>query len=216
MAMASSRAKSKDPHLSTHYSPPPPSISQSSAFSSTSTSTSTFFARATSPSRVRFSPHVSSATTASASTASQSSLRFSIDHRPISPGRSISVTRHHHHHRAANAGDGHKRTCLCSPTNHPGSFRCAFHRSLAKKSGGYGNRHDGNGNGGGGSSSFRALHFRRSAMTNSLVRIGGVEGELVKRALSALIRPSSHHLRRRSDFQPRPSRLSVMSKADGL
>lgn len=55
------------------------------------------------------------------------------------------------------------------------------------------------------------LNFRRSAMTNSLVRIGGVEGELVKRALSALIRPSSHQVRRRTAFESRPSRLSVMS-----
>ncbi|KAI4379367.1 hypothetical protein MLD38_005678 [Melastoma candidum] len=57
------------------------------------------------------------------------------------------------------------------------------------------------------------LHARRSAMTNSLVRICGVEGgDLVKRALAALIRPSSHQQRRRAAFQPRPSRLSVMSK----
>lgn len=53
-------------------------------------------------------------------------------------------------------------------------------------------------------------------MTNSLVRIGGVEGELVKRALTALIRPSSHQQRRRAAFEPRPSRLSIMSKADDL
>ncbi|RWV85066.1 hypothetical protein GW17_00053172 [Ensete ventricosum] len=45
-------------------------------------------------------------------------------------------------------------------------------------------------------------------MTNSLVRIGTVEGEWVKRALASLIRPSSHHQRRRADFRPRPSRLS--------
>ncbi|KAI9118248.1 hypothetical protein K1719_010580 [Acacia pycnantha] len=56
----------------------------------------------------------------------------------------------------------------------------------------------------------------RSAMKNSVVRIGGVEGEWVKRALTALIRPSSHQQRRRASFEPRPSRLSVMSKAEGL
>ncbi|PWA36841.1 protein TPRXL [Artemisia annua] len=54
----------------------------------------------------------------------------------------------------------------------------------------------------------------RSAMTNSLVRIGTVEGDLVKRALAALIRPSSHQQRRRNDFKPRPTRLSNMSKAE--
>ena len=52
-------------------------------------------------------------------------------------------------------------------------------------------------------------------MTNSLVRIGTVEGgEWVKRALATLIRPCAHQQKRRADFQPRPSRLSVMSKAD--
>ncbi|CAA0842787.1 serine-rich protein-related [Striga hermonthica] len=60
------------------------------------------------------------------------------------------------------------------------------------------------------------LNMRRSAMTSSLVRIGTVEGDLVKRALAALIRPSSHQQRRREDFRPRPSRLSAMSKADEL
>lgn len=53
-------------------------------------------------------------------------------------------------------------------------------------------------------------------MTNSLVRIGTVEGDLVKRALAALIRPSSHQQRRRADFQKRMSRLSVMAKAEDL
>lgn len=50
-------------------------------------------------------------------------------------------------------------------------------------------------------------------MKNSLVRIGTVEGDLVKRALAALIRPSSHNQRRRGEFRPRPSRLSVVSVA---
>ncbi|KAL2928135.1 Cell division protein ZipA [Bienertia sinuspersici] len=59
------------------------------------------------------------------------------------------------------------------------------------------------------------LNMRRSAMTNSLVRIGTVEGgEWVKRALATLIRPCAHQQRRRADFQPRPSRLSVMSMAN--
>ncbi|WRX33787.1 hypothetical protein QQP08_026274 [Theobroma cacao] len=38
-------------------------------------------------------------------------------------------------------------------------------------------------------------------MTNSLVRIGGVEGDWVKRALTALIRPSSHQQRRRAAYR---------------
>ncbi|KAF3453045.1 hypothetical protein FNV43_RR03478 [Rhamnella rubrinervis] len=135
------------------------------------------------------------------------SIRVSMD-RPISPNRSISVTprgngNSNHHQQVVKRQTNQKRTCMCSPTTHPGSFRCSLHKGF-------------------GSSSHSSvpyspnrLNARRSAMTNSLVRIGGVEGDLVRRALAALIRPSSHNLRRRADFQPRPSRLSVMSKADG-
>ncbi|CBI25574.3 unnamed protein product, partial [Vitis vinifera] len=95
----------------------------------------------------------------------------------------------------------HISHCMCSPTTHPGSFRCSLHKGFNNHSAPY---------------SSNRLNARRSAMTNSLVRIGTVEGDLVKRALAALIRPSSHQQRRRSGFQPRPSRLSNMSKAEDL
>lgn len=100
-----------------------------------------------------------------------------------------------------------RRSCLCSPTNHPGSFRCSLHKgsggsvsSGVQQTAAYG--------------SSSRLNMRRSAMKNSLVRIGTVEGgDWVRRALAALIRPSSHQQRRRGDFHSRPSRLSVMSGA---
>eukprot|EP01018_Ginkgo_biloba_P015968 Gb_29842 [translate_table: standard] len=92
-----------------------------------------------------------------------------------------------------------KRTCMCSPTTHPGSFRCSLHRNKNASP-----------------SPHSRLNAKRSSMTNSLVRIGTVEGELVKRALSALIRPSSHQARRRLNFQPRPSRLSHMTRAEEI
>ncbi|CAM8970136.1 unnamed protein product [Rhodiola kirilowii] len=102
-----------------------------------------------------------------------------------------------------------KKTCMCSPTTHPGSFRCSIHKRV-------------NNIGGGGAGSISSpyisnrLYARRSAVTktNSLMRLGTVEGYFVKRALAALIRPSSHQQRRSSGFQPRPTRLSVMSTAD--
>ncbi|GLU01276.1 hypothetical protein SLE2022_185880 [Rubroshorea leprosula] len=125
------------------------------------------------------------------------SFSFSISNRSVSPNRSITVSKRH------NSISAPKKTCMCSPTTHPGSFRCSLHKNS-------GNNH---GNGSGSYPSNR-LNMRRSAMTNSLVRIGGVEGEWVKRALTALIRPSSHQQRRRAAFRPRPSRLSVMSKSD--
>ncbi|CAN1122631.1 hypothetical protein LINPERHAP2_LOCUS2075 [Linum perenne] len=74
-----------------------------------------------------------------------------------------------------------KKTCMCSPTSHPGSFRCSLHKNSNQSTSG--------------SSSYtpNRLNMRRSAMANSMVRIGGVEGDWVKRALSALIRPFQKH-----------------------
>ncbi|KAJ8437113.1 hypothetical protein Cgig2_016856 [Carnegiea gigantea] len=166
--------------------------SSASAFaSSTSSSFSSrsFIHRSASPTRINL--H-------SAGSSPVAAVRFSMN-RPTSPSRSISAQPVHRKPQQQ------KRTCMCSPTTHPGSFRCSLHKNS-------------------GSPRLRTaagvpyqsnrLFARRSAMTNSLVRIGTVEGDLVKRALAALIRPSSHHQRRRADFQPRPSRLSVMSKAE--
>lgn len=178
-----------------HNSRPPPSPASysSSAFaSSTSTFSShstSFFHRTTSPTRVNLSGSSGSIVP---------SVRFALD-RSISPNQSISVT---------GAGSGQmvkrqsKRTCMCSPTTHPGSFRCSLHKSFGSRSASSATP-----------CSQNRLNARRSAMTNSLVRIRGVEGDLVKRALAALIRPSSHQQRRRCDFRPRPSRLSLMSKS---
>ncbi|CAL9095596.1 unnamed protein product [Musa textilis] len=120
-------------------------------------------------------------------------VRFSLD-RSTSYGRSPKRS------PAAPA----RRTCLCSPSTHPGSFRCSLHKGL--------DLHNPSHVVAAASPSNR-LNARRSAMANSLVRIGAVEGEWVKRALAALIRPSSHQQRRRTNFQPRPTLLSRMSKA---
>ncbi|KAK6120494.1 hypothetical protein DH2020_045752 [Rehmannia glutinosa] len=182
------------------------SLSPSGRFCSSSistSSTSTFvtrpasrsdpiLARSTSPTRVSLGRSVSPS----------SSVRFSASRRhPIAS--------HHQKQRHRSLESGPKKTCMCSPTTHPGSFRCSLHKNSIVP--GYSTSSQ--------TSSYRSSHqlnMRRSAMTNSLVRIGTVEGDLVRRALAALIRPSSHSLRRRADFQPRPSRLSVMSKAECL
>ncbi|KAM7508278.1 hypothetical protein LguiA_018731 [Lonicera macranthoides] len=161
---------------------PPAFASSTSTFSSPA---SGFLRRSTSPTRLNFS---------GASSVSSPSVRFTFD-RPGSPSRSISALKK----PVGKALNNQKRTCMCSPTNHPGSFRCNFHKNLNNQT-----------------SSFPSnrLNARRSAMTNSLVRIGTVEGDLVRRALVALIRPSSHQQKRRTSFQARPSRLSIMSKAE--
>ncbi|KAL2500566.1 serine-rich protein-related [Forsythia ovata] len=161
-----------------------------SSFASTTSSTFTnarSFQRPTSPTRVNMYNYTNR------------SVRFTLD-RPTSPNRSISVSSREKPRVTA----GQKRTCMCSPTNHPGSFRCSLHK-------GFGNQNSAPAQT---ASSHMRLNMRRSAMTNSLVRIGTVEGDLVKRALAALIRPSSHQQRRRAGFQTCKSRLSVMSKAE--
>ncbi|XVF24726.1 hypothetical protein REPUB_Repub13aG0152000 [Reevesia pubescens] len=211
MSLQSSRSKSYGPQISTYHHPSPSiyshpsSSSSSSAFASSSSSfaarSSTFFARATSPTRVNLYGR-------SSSSQSSPSVRFSINDRPISPNRSIS---YNNKNNAVSSGTHHlrNRTCLCSPTTHPGSFRCALHKGMSLS-----RNHQNNRQATTASFSSSSLNLRRSAMKNSLVRIGGVEGELVKRALTALIRPSSHQQRRRAAFEPKPSRLSIMSKAD--
>ncbi|XP_022946685.1 uncharacterized protein LOC111450677 [Cucurbita moschata] len=159
-----------------------------STSSFSSRSAASFFCRTTSPSRVKLhgSPSVS-----------VSSMRFSLD-RAISPNRSVSVSSCcGGENRVVQRQSSLKRTCMCSPTTHPGSFRCSLHKgTVSQPHAAY---------------SPSRLNARRSAMTNSLVRIGG---DLVKRALAALIRPSSHQQRRRVDFKAKSSRLSIMSKAE--
>ncbi|KAE8675864.1 Serine-rich protein-related [Hibiscus syriacus] len=191
------RSLSPSGRFSSHYASQSPSSSSSAfAYSSSSFSSrsSTFFnqQRSISPPRVNLYNH----------SPSSPSVRFSLDNRPISPNRSISAVRRNIEALKNLQSKQPKRTCMCSPTTHPGSFRCSLHKgfNIQHASSGY--------------APNNRLNARRSAMTNSLVRIGGVEGDLVRRALSALIRPSSHQQRRRADFQPRPSRLSVMSKAE--
>lgn len=169
-----------------HYSSSSSTAFASSTSSFTSRSTS-FFRASTSPTRVSL----------YGSSPSASSVRFSLD-RSISPNRSISAVPRTGVKKQSSSQP--KRTCMCSPTTHPGSFRCSLHKGFGSRAAvtPY---------------SQNRLNARRSAMTNSLVRIRGVEGDLVKRALAALIRPSSHQQKRRGDFHPRPSRLSVMTKA---
>ncbi|CAL9091781.1 uncharacterized protein LOC135675704 [Musa acuminata AAA Group] len=201
--MATSSRRSSGPVLPFRRSISPGGGGTASAFASSSSSftahsAASFFHhhqhhRSASPTRVHF---------VGAAHPPTPSVRLSFD-RSTSPGRSLAAP---DKRSVAPAAAPARRTCLCSPSTHPGSFRCSLHKGL--------NLHH-HGHVAAASPSNR-LNARRSAMTNSLVRIGAVEGEWVKRALAALIRPSSHQQRRRAGFQPRPSRLSRMSKADDL
>lgn len=195
MVTSSSKSKATGAGFQHHFqrslSPLGRFCSSSAAFSARAGPGPDIMARPTSPTRVNLCRSVSPTP----------SVRFS-----TSPGRSIVVSPRQSRQSNRPVPSNQKKTCLCSPTTHPGSFRCSLHKNTNRN-----DHHTGSYN-----RSSHQLNMRRSAMTNSLVRIGTVEGDLVKRALTALIRPSSHNLRRRGDFHPRPSRLSIMSKAEDL
>ncbi|KAL6334701.1 hypothetical protein AAG906_021360 [Vitis piasezkii] len=85
------------------------------------------------------------------------------------------------------------RTCLCSPTAHPGSFRCSLHRGSLKPCG------------------------RSTANINRLEPKTVTKATLLKAFLMQIIKPSSHDARRRKNFQPRPTRFCLMnSSGDGV
>ncbi|KAE8710946.1 Detected protein of unknown function [Hibiscus syriacus] len=104
-----------------------------------------------------------------------------------------------------------KRVCLCSPTNHPGSFRCSLHRSLGKVSS---------------KSVASASHVNRlkddqskaaMMLMMSTVSSSSSKSSLIKAFLMQIIRPSSHGLRRRRNFHPKPSRFSsLQGSANGV
>ncbi|KAH7866894.1 hypothetical protein Vadar_026401 [Vaccinium darrowii] len=83
------------------------------------------------------------------------------------------------------------RTCLCSPTTHPGSFRCSLHRSS------------------------RVLSSKSTARVNRLDP-NQSKGFLLHKFLMQIIIPSSHDQKRKK-FRPRPTRFAAMNRAgDGF
>ncbi|CAI8611824.1 unnamed protein product [Vicia faba] len=160
-----------------------------------------------------------------------STVSFLVEQRPeSSERRSMTATKDARNNNAVSSSSEKSRRCMCSPTTHAGSFRCAYHKRMAEQEQQRQQKQE--------QkvqqqqkvkqeqqqqqqiqkqqqkawSRSRTLNLRRSAMKNSLVRIG-VEGEIAKRNVTNPIRPSAHQLRRREAFQPKPSRLSNMSKA---
>ncbi|CAN6279704.1 unnamed protein product [Urochloa humidicola] len=109
-----------------------------------------------------------------------------------------------------------RRTCMCSPTNHPGSFRCSLHKERKAP---HGDHKPTSPPSPGSSSPTTSRLGAGRRMGSALVRIGAVEGgEWARRALAATARPSpaaqqSQHRWRVGGFRPRPSRLSAVSMA---
>ncbi|XWS20498.1 hypothetical protein CRYUN_Cryun31cG0106000 [Craigia yunnanensis] len=101
------------------------------------------------------------------------------------------------------------RTCLCSPTKHPGSFRCSLHRSLGKVS-----------------SKSAAPHVNRqreeskAAMMMMMTTTSSSSSKTspIKAFLMQIIKPSSHDLQRRRNFHPKPTRFCplINGSANGV
>ncbi|KAI4335629.1 hypothetical protein L6164_014261 [Bauhinia variegata] len=89
------------------------------------------------------------------------------------------------------------RTCLCSPTTHPGSFRCSLHRNKNK-------------------TQVRTLappvvqvssnHLHRQRESPTSPKADSVQAILLK-----IIKPSTNDLQSRKNFQTKPTRFCLMN-----
>ncbi|OIT01544.1 hypothetical protein A4A49_56481 [Nicotiana attenuata] len=90
-----------------------------------------------------------------------------------------------------------KRICTCSPTTHPGSFRCSFHRNVRRQL-------------------SKRISYSTSKYNWELAK-NLAKGNSLKSLLLQIIKPSSHDLQRRRNFQPKPSRFFWMNNnPDGV
>lgn len=84
--------------------------------------------------------------------------------------------------------------CLCSPTNHPGSFRCSYHKQQSNKPMARPVAR----------TPSKSNHRHRDA---SMAAARNEQLKEMKAILLQIIKPSSHDLHRRKNFQARPSRF---------
>ncbi|KAM3244768.1 hypothetical protein ACQJBY_056227 [Aegilops geniculata] len=119
-----------------------------------------------------------------------------------SPGKSVSVSSSSSAPAGAAARKS-RRSCMCSPTNHPGSFRCGLHKEERKQAAPSCNSKPGS------PPSIGSAGSKQ--MGSALVRLVPMQsGHWARRALA----PSPAAQRKRvGKFRPRPSRLSTVSMA---
>ncbi|KAG7023478.1 hypothetical protein SDJN02_14503, partial [Cucurbita argyrosperma subsp. argyrosperma] len=88
---------------------------------------------------------------------------------------------------------GGSRKCLCSPTTHPGSFRCSIHRNRRKVS-------------------ARSSSSSIAAITTAQLKLTMLaKANALRSFLQQIINPSSKDLQRRRNFRPKPSRFCLMN-----
>ncbi|KAH7546277.1 hypothetical protein FEM48_Zijuj01G0183200 [Ziziphus jujuba var. spinosa] len=87
------------------------------------------------------------------------------------------------------------RSCLCSPTNHPGSFRCSLHRNSHKATAG-----------------DHQMRLRPSSNNVQWDLAILAKANSIKEFILRVIKPSSHDIQRRRNFQPnKPTRFCLMN-----
>ncbi|XP_008228767.1 PREDICTED: uncharacterized protein LOC103328152 [Prunus mume] len=110
---------------------------------------------------------------------------------------------------ASSSSSSSSRTCLCSPSTHPGSFRCSLHKGRGPQTGKSS------------SSTITAVHHVNNQSTKmkmmKKLMMTYSKAHLLNAFLKLMIKPSSHHLQRRMNFKPRPTRFRTYSKhGDGI
>ncbi|KAI4982803.1 hypothetical protein ZWY2020_023295 [Hordeum vulgare] len=111
-----------------------------------------------------------------------------------SPGKSVSVSS-----PSSSSSNRSRRSCMCSSTNHPGSFRCSLHKERKQATAATP----------AGSGKPASPPSIRSACSLGSKRMDS--GQCARRALAPS--PAAQHRRRAGGFRPRPSRLSAVSVA---
>ncbi|KAM0911038.1 hypothetical protein ACQ4PT_013753 [Festuca glaucescens] len=141
---------------------------------------------------------------------STSPNRIKLSAAARSPGKSVRVS--------SPSAARSRQSCMCSPTNHLGSFRCSKHKERKQESPtGHGHSKPASppspaSVGSGVSSGTCKLGVKRTG--SALVQLGGAveRGTWARRALAPS--PQSQSQRRTAGgFRPRPSRLSAVSFA---
>ncbi|GMI94755.1 hypothetical protein like AT5G11090 [Hibiscus trionum] len=82
------------------------------------------------------------------------------------------------------------RRCLCAATSHPGSFRCSLHRNFNRSPG-----------------RTKAVRVPPTHWQTTMV----TKANSVKAFLFQIIKPSSHDMQRRRNFQPKPSKFCLLN-----
>ncbi|KAM3244764.1 hypothetical protein ACQJBY_056223 [Aegilops geniculata] len=109
-----------------------------------------------------------------------------------SPGKSVSVS--------SPSSTRSRRSCMCSSTNHPGSFRCSLHKERKQEAAPAG------------STKPASPPSIRSACSLGSKRMDNTQ--CARRALApSPAAQQSQQRRRAGGFRPRPSRLSAVSAA---